>query len=254
MKKTTLLLIKLIVLITFNTHAQIIYTDITDGIPSGIDFNRDGTNEFNIMANGVYIEYFAYPDNNIHALGTLEDELWFVPDCVAEGFIVDGSNQWEGQGDCSITGFPDPNPTITFNQDEYLAVRFKLGGTDIYYGWIRFSMDNSSNITYKDYAYESTPNTQIATGANALNVNEFELTKKINIYPNPAKNSITINYEFQTNDSKIIIYDLSGRLVNQTMLSNNNNIIDISGLNSGVYIVNLIEDDTKTGFKKLIVE
>ena len=168
MKKTNLLFTLLAILFAINTNAQIIYTDITDGVPSGIDFNSDGTMEFDLSAGtnpGDYIEYTSYgADNNIHAIGTMSTSDWDTPDCVAVGFTIDASNQWEGAGDCSIDAWGGGNNTITFNQDEYLCVRFNLGATDIYYGWIRFSMDNSGIMTYKDYAYNSNPNASINAG------------------------------------------------------------------------------------------
>jgi hypothetical protein len=165
MRKSNLLLSLVMTLFLLNVNAQIVYTDITDGIPTGIDFNSDGTMEFDVSSQGNYIEYSNYgADNNIHAVGTMATQDWDVPDCVAAGFVIDASNQWEGAGDCSIDAWGAGNSTITPNQDEYLAVRFNLGGTDIYYGWIRFSMDNSGNLTYKDYAYNSTANSAINAG------------------------------------------------------------------------------------------
>jgi len=169
MKKTNLLFAILIVLLAINSNAQIIYTDITDGVPVGIDFNSDGTMEFDLTTGtnpGDYIDYTSYgADNNIHAIGTMATSDWDVPDCVSAGFTVDASNQWEGGGDCSVDAWGAGNNTVTFNQDEYLGIRFNLGGSDIYYGWVRFSMDNSGVMTYKDYAYNSTPNSPINTGA-----------------------------------------------------------------------------------------
>ncbi|RUA31175.1 MAG: hypothetical protein DSY76_01690, partial [Bacteroidetes bacterium] len=175
MKRTNLLLPVLMAIFVFNVKAQIVYTDIVpDGQPAGIDFNQDNTNEFDITTQnklGDYIEYFAYgADNNIHAVGSFNGgtgDSWDVPSFVAQGFVIDASNNWEGQGDAYPNGdfsAAGNNPTIIANTDQYMAVKFNLGGANVYYGWVRVNIDAIGNVTYKDYAYNATPNTPINAG------------------------------------------------------------------------------------------
>jgi len=258
MKTKTLLLVLLISFIGIKINAQIIYIDITDGIPSGIDFNSDGTNEFDIskiINPGDYITYSSYgADNNIHALGTTSTQNWDVPDCEAIGFTIGASNQWEGQGDCSIDGWGMGNSSITFNQDEYLCVRFNLGGTDVYYGWIRFSMNNQGVIVYKDFAYNSTPEQSITAGQITLSINKPDFSNEIKLYPNPAKQVITIENSSQSSISSIIIRSLVGKEVLVSPLINNTTTIDISSLSSGLYIINLFDNSTLVGIKQLIIK
>ncbi len=142
------------------SQAQIVYTDIPDGVPSGFDFNNDGVNEFDlsdIENPGDYITYSG--DNNIHASAA----GWDVPSCEPMGYSVGMGSNWQGAGDCSIDNWGGVNPTITISQDEYLAVRISLSNST-YYGWVRFSVGPSGAITYKDYAYNSTVNGSINTG------------------------------------------------------------------------------------------
>ncbi len=166
MKRISLLFT--ILISSFFLNATIVYTDINpDGTPPGIDFNQDGTNEFNIgagNANGDFITYSANSNNNVYAIGTLNTQNWDVPNCVNNGFAIGANGNWEGQGDCAVNGWGDPNPTITVGQDEYLAVRIDLA-TGTHYGWIRISVDANGNVTYKDYAYNDTPNAPINAGA-----------------------------------------------------------------------------------------
>ncbi len=161
-----ILLFLTILISSFFLNATIVYTDVDpDGVPAGIDFNQDGTYEFEVSngnATGDYLTYANNPDNNIHALGTA-DGGWDVPDCVAEGFAIGANGNWIGQGDCAINGWGDPNSSITIGQDEYLAVKIVLpSGT--HYGWIRILVDADGNVTYKDYAYEDTPDASINAG------------------------------------------------------------------------------------------
>jgi uncharacterized protein YjdB len=158
----------------FNTtqvQAAIVYTDIPDGVPMGIDFNQDGSDEFTVdqwgmMNPGDYIDYWAAgADNNIHALGTMAAD-WDVPECVAAGYTIDASGNWIGAGDCAINGWGGTNSSITPGVDTYIAMTFNLTGlgSNIYYGWVRINVAANGDVTYKDYAYNDTPGTAINAG------------------------------------------------------------------------------------------
>jgi hypothetical protein len=70
----------------------------------------------------------------------------------------------------------------------------------------------------------------------------FSINSKINIYPNPVKNIVTIDYNF-TNFANLEIIDSVGRLVNTSKLNNNSNKIDISNLSNGTYIFKIISEE-----------
>jgi hypothetical protein len=72
-----------------------------------------------------------------------------------------------------------------------------------------------------------------------LSVDNFDLNS-ISLYPNPARETITLSIPFDYNNFKATIYDLSGRQVKT--VSNPNNI-DVSDLNSGMYILNTTLND-----------
>jgi len=250
------------ILFTVNTNAQIIYTDITDGVPAGIDFNQDGTNEFTISNGASYIgDYIEYSGtNNIHAIGTIAGGAdWDVPSCVELNFPIGESGNWAGAGDCAVNGWGSGgNPTITSNQDTYIACRISFGGTDLFYGWIRISVDASKTVTYKDYAYQSMPNTTIDAGdtGSTTGINDYGKNKSYAIYPNPAKNTINIDNKSKTSINEIRIIDFSGKEVKKVFISEMINIkkIDISELNTGMYFISLFYNGKKIGDKKLIVK
>ena len=69
------------------------------------------------------------------------------------------------------------------------------------------------------------------------------------IYPNPvASNTLFIS---TSSDLDIQIFNLLGKLVLETKVSNTNTSIDVSSLNSGVYLIKL-NSDNKSVTKKLI--
>ncbi len=150
--------------------ASIFYTDIPDGVPAGIDFDQDGNFEFEvdawpIVGNGDYLVYWnGGPQSNIHAQGNQQGN-WDVPECVNAGFTIDASGNWIGAGDCAINGWGGGNPSLVTGQDTYLAMKIDMNN-NIYYGWVRINVDGAGNVTYKDYAYNDTPNTSINAGDN----------------------------------------------------------------------------------------
>lgn len=74
------------------------------------------------------------------------------------------------------------------------------------------------------------------------------MTDKISVYPNPALNHININNSEKYNLIKF--YDLTGREVKTQLLTKS--VVDISGLPSGMYVIELIGNATKDITKIII--
>lgn len=76
----------------------------------------------------------------------------------------------------------------------------------------------------------------------------------ISIYPIPAKENIFIKSNIDFNTAEIKIYDGNGRLVQQNVNNNKNNIISInlSKLVSGNYILDILFDGKKHYSKKIV--
>ena len=79
-----------------------------------------------------------------------------------------------------------------------------------------------------------------------------------NIYPNPAKNVITIQYSNLNNQLEALkIYSLSGELIYNTFLENNSGSVVVNipeSVESGTYIVNMIYNDRITASKLQIIK
>ncbi len=73
----------------------------------------------------------------------------------------------------------------------------------------------------------------------------------LNIFPNPAKNSIIIS-QTEKKYTTYEIYYLNGRLISENKLHNIKQKVDLSDFAEGMYIVKLIGTD-KTTFKKIVV-
>lgn len=67
----------------------------------------------------------------------------------------------------------------------------------------------------------------------------------LNVYPSPARNSVTIEMDaLPVINNQISVYDVSGKIViNKTKINTNNLKLDISHLSSGTYILKAIGSD-----------
>lgn len=75
------------------------------------------------------------------------------------------------------------------------------------------------------------------TKYDALAVNETIKNKlQVSVYPNPANDNLFVELDSKTKNAQITISDLSGKLIINNILLNQNNI-DISGLQLGMYML-----------------
>ena len=82
--------------------------------------------------------------------------------------------------------------------------------------------------------------------------------QNFDVIPNPASDEVlvSLNLDDSTDDMKITIVDITGRLIQGRSLTNQNLRIreqmDISELESGIYLVNVIFNNRDVITKKLI--
>ncbi|MDZ4204396.1 MAG: T9SS type A sorting domain-containing protein [Bacteroidales bacterium] len=95
----------------------------------------------------------------------------------------------------------------------------------------------------------------INISSSQLGVNEpVELNSKIIIYPNPASDFITLNFDNANNtDLTLNIYNVIGTLVKYEILKQNNRQINIGDLKNGIYMVE-IKSKEWSEKQKLIIQ
>ncbi|NPA45417.1 MAG: DUF4465 domain-containing protein [Chlorobi bacterium] len=159
----------------------------------------------------------------------------------------------------TITGIRNDN-TVTGSVDFYLA-DFTNGNAYIIDDWTTVDLSSLGNVDGLKFKFSSSDTGDYGINtptyycldnikySPATSVSNFE-SSNFAIYPNPAKSIVNINNVLNAN---ISINDISGK----TVLTKNNCLenerINISNLNSGIYFIT-IENNNKTTTKKLIVE
>jgi ligand-binding sensor domain-containing protein len=87
-----------------------------------------------------------------------------------------------------------------------------------------------------------------------VGINDVSSTNRVmNIYPNPASDMITVIIDPSINPSLTLkIYNITGSLVKTELVKENQQQINVSDLNSGIYMVE-IKSKNVTSKKKLII-
>ena len=99
----------------------------------------------------------------------------------------------------------------------------------------------------------SVPEIKEKIKSRVTSIDETNIDKHLTIYPNPANDQLTIKSDIYLIHN-VIIYDISGRLVNSINDINNRNIVvDLSSFMSGIYniLINLENGQTSS---KIVIE
>ena len=174
------------------------------------------------LNSGAEVDYAWGTDSNL-TLGNGDDEI--ILSC--GGVIIDMVAYDNGDT------FPDPNSfSMALSPDAYNSVDNDLGEN-----W------GISLQPYGDGENSGTPGTEPQ-----LSMNENQFTN-IKLYPNPVVGDY-INIEGINSDFQIKVFNVLGKVVLQ---SANSKTINISNLQSGIYLVELSSDNSFVT-KKIIIE
>lgn len=252
------LIFSLLVLLAFNTKAQI------NSYP--INFILAGPGQKNIDINNDAIDDYTF------------DILTLSPGVYAARVLPIGSskildNSTFGYPDTlnlndSIKGYFHSNTGVlgTFNNagqfrgagNKFLGLKLNAGGMD-YLGWIELNCNfNRDTLKLIACGYNTQANVGITAGQTILNgINNYSLSSPVfDLFPNPCTKYVQLVPTNKTQHQlvTITIYDPLGNAVLQTHLSTlTENGIDISQLPNGIYSVQI---ETLEGLfsKKLVIE
>lgn len=110
------------------------------------------------------------------------------------------------------------------------------------------SLPGKTNAEIIQYVKESasiyaTPNYELGYGipnlelARSLSVNELNLDDTVSIYPNPVTDNVKVNFPKNMNNASVSVFNVLGKKVISQELNTTNNKIEVSHLNSGVYLL-----------------
>jgi hypothetical protein len=172
------------------------------------------------------------------------------------------NSTFENQTTWKSTGIFIHNSAIGYTDfkgkgKQYIGGKMNFTGTpDTLYYWVLVELNAAgTELNIIKCGFENEANIPLATG-NEAKVETTSVSKLISnpsfqVYPNPSKGEIKING--LTNNTQLEIFDLKGALVKNELI-NENNIIDVSNLRNGIYLIKLITNTDLIFTQKLIIE
>jgi hypothetical protein len=120
--------------------------------------------------------------------------------------------------------------------------------TDIMFRWEFYADPNGpgNNLYIDDINIINAPAT---SGIRQI----ADIGNELTVYPNPAKDIITIEGLTENKTTAITLSDMLGREIYSQTTTSANCVIDVSGLNSGVYLVNMLIEGQHVS-KKVVVQ
>jgi hypothetical protein len=227
------------------SNGGVIYYNITNSKMELVGLDASGT-VFNYSNPATYMQYPVTTAYN-------------YTDAFAASFTVSGFNfnrTGSIQAEYSGTGtLITPEGTFT----NVVRIKSTQTNTDTYSG----GTINSSIVAYNWYkagVHHELANVSLITGTSTsqsayytdvpanLGLEESELINLL-VFPNPSNGTIHINSDEQINT--IEVYQLSGELAAQQTVNNTSSEMDLSGLNSGMYLMKVYGQNGAVSVKRI---
>ncbi|MBK9042760.1 MAG: T9SS type A sorting domain-containing protein [Saprospiraceae bacterium] len=174
----------------------------------------------------------------------------------------DGGETWENQNSVSMSG----NMEITFTNEN---TGYIVGGS-MNQSLIQKTIDGgetwldiSPNIS-KGFLGVSFPSLNVGyvvgsagtvvkteTGGTITSINNIVFTNEFDVFPNPTTGIVNIKVQNTELLTKVRVFDLSGRVIIESEPSPINTIVDLSNLETNIYIMEIISDKNRE-IKKIL--
>lgn len=169
---------------------------------------------------------------------TINYFCWFV--CLPTSVYAESYPLWtHPQGACGPIAAGD---TVT-SFAAHLKPEGLAGVNSFRYVW--FNTANPNDSVYVDIVFDI-----------AMNVDEQVKPTEVNVYPNPAKDLVTVSFDAAFNANRsIVLYDLLGSKVAEYAVNGNNGkmTFDVSALKNGVYLYSMTENGKAILTRRLVV-
>jgi Leucine-rich repeat (LRR) protein len=220
-------------------------SDIRQVIVGSYDPNDKTCLEGNIISPEMvnkYVHYLirfentgTYPAQNV----VVKDMIDATKFDISTLTPIDGSHAFETRIAGNKVEFIFQNINLPFadaTNDGYVAFKIKTKPTLV----LGDTFSNLANI-YFDYNFPIITNTATTT-IQTLGTPSFDFDANFALYPNPAKNQITLSAKNEIELNSVEIYNTLGQLILVVANAENTSTIDVSALLSGTYFVKINTD------------
>jgi len=250
-----------------DANGQVIYTDVVpDQTGPGqyaFDLNADADTDFFINQAGDSVTPYAVRGAPIggtansfqNAMMGITASSFNYPSNLTSGQVVSSASPWVSayayNDFCYGSGYPASN-FCGGVVDGFVGLRIRfVAAGPFHYGWARLDITASPTATYtlKDFAYESTPGAPITIPDPAtlgVEDNQFSNIKII------ALNKSIALYNLNTNTS-YKLFSMTGQVVMEGNINSDTHVIEANSAASGIYIIELVDNESNATIKKKIV-
>ena len=159
--------------------------------------------------------------------------------------VSDGTQHWTVTSNTVSGSVRTIIATRALNTGDANDYTFSSNPNPISLIWAYGSTANSYTLSY--HGGRGVTSANFTLGNNDFVLSEFKM------YPNPAKEYVTIDLSDLTSNATFFIYDYLGRLVKKELLNTTSSRLETSNLQKGTYIVK-VDSDNGLASKILIVD
>jgi len=254
MKKITLLVFTIFSVITL--QAQFSTGDVVLSNTAGMEMNVNIT----IQSTEVTITLTG-PSDRWFAIGFGGNTMGAVSDV----FAYDGTGNFDKIGQTYAAPLTDANQDWTLVSDTVLGAQrtlvatralstadandytFSNSATTIPIIWAR---GNSASTTFAYHGGSNRSFTTLTTNSTA-SVDEYQAIN-FAMYPNPTDSQLNVVIPSDVTIAKIEVYDTLGKVALSKNINEIFNTLDVSVLNTGLYLIKVIAKDNTYGVKQFI--
>ena len=117
-------------------------------------------------------------------------------------------------------------------------------------GIYKFNDNSSSSSDILYYQLEMIGSDGAKEYSNVLTLNNYNSVSGISIYPNPAKDIVTVISKIK--NGHLTICNLLGKTILSQMITDTQNMVNVNGLASGIYFINILSPEGKMTSKLII--
>jgi alpha-tubulin suppressor-like RCC1 family protein len=148
----------------------------------------------------------------------------------------------------------DTNWNTVQARNFYTTMATKTDGSIWYWGTNYYG--EFGNGTDYDTNYYISPQQTLGICVTPLSTPIFQQENVFTMYPNPAKDVVTLQYDLAINNATVSIFDVTGRLIQNVALNSflGTNELNVSAYPAGVYLVLVKQGAEVVSSSKLVVE
>ena len=212
--------------------------NLTATSPGNLGINQQLSITVNSVSNSVMLrgeEHYVAPDNdpNIPGLTLSTKHYWNV-------LRLDFGDS-DVSGKFTFSNGANMDGDIIHSENDSAVLLYRANINEAWHtipyeqqGNWKIGIFTVSDLQTGQYTLGAIDKTQLGLGENNFD------TKKMLLTPNPTENYVKISTNY--NNSKILIVNSLGQLVNSFPISENEIIISVEGFPAGVYYVNLLDE------------